>query len=167
MRSCLAFMSVAVVSAALLFGALPASAKPSDSQDNFTTDLERLAATLGAQSARALHAASDVAARAVHDGKEALAEAETDAGHSFQEFRETLNERKARLGMIGEDAAARLKAWKQETFAAWLDAWPETWSEAWSETMSEMHRSATEALDWFRDWIGKQSASDQQTEIPV
>lgn len=166
MRSCLAFMSAAAVSAALLLGALPASATPSDSRDNFT-ELDRLAASLKTQGARALDAASDAATRALHDGKVALAEAETDAAQRFHEFRETLNERKARLGMIGEDAAARLKAWKQETRAAWLDLWPETWSKTWSGTMSGVHRSATEALDWFRDWIGKYSASDQPDEIPV
>lgn len=168
MRSCLARLSVALVSAALLLAALPVSAKPVESQDNsFHTDLDRFASTLKAEGKRALTAAANAVAHAVNDGSAALAEAETDAAKQLQEFRAALNERKARLGMIGEDAAERLETWKQtwkqETIAAWLDSWPDSWT----DTMSAMHRSATGALDWFRDWLETPSASDKPTQIPV
>ena len=171
MRSCLARLSVALVSAALLLAALPASAKPAESQDNsFHTELDHFASTLKAEGRRALTAAANAVAHAVHDGSAALAaalaEAETDAATQLQEFRAALNERKARLGMIGEDAAERLETWKQtwkqETIAAWLDSWPDSWT----DTMSAMHRSATGALDWFRDWLKTPSASEP-TQIPV
>jgi hypothetical protein len=106
MRSCLAGLSVAVVSAAFLFGALPASAKPADSQGNsFHTDLDHHASTLTAEGKRALTAAADAVTHAVHDGSAALAEAEADAANHLQEFRATLNRRKAKLDMIGADAA--------------------------------------------------------------
>ena len=73
MRSCLAGLSVALVSAALLFGALPASAKPADSQDNsFHTDLDRDASMLEADGKRALTVAADAIAHAVHDGSATL-----------------------------------------------------------------------------------------------
>lgn len=118
MRSCLAGLSVALVSAALLFGALPASAKPADSQGNsFHTDLDGDASALEAEGTRTLTAATDAVAHAVHDGTAALpccsatlsgggatlAEAETDGAKHAQEFRAALNERKARLGMIGAE----------------------------------------------------------------
>jgi hypothetical protein len=111
MRSCLAGLSVAVVSAAPLFGALPASAKPAEFQDNsFHTDLDRDASALMAEGKRALTAAADAVAHAVHDGSATLpgggatfAEAETDSAKHAQEFRPALNERKARLGMIGAE----------------------------------------------------------------
>lgn len=123
MRLCPARLSVALVSAALIFGALPASAEPTDS---FAPD--RLTATLMSTGQRAVDAASNFAVRLVRDGKDALAEAKTDAA---QRFRKTLNERKARLGMVGE-----------------------------------MHRSATEALDWFRYLIEEHSASPNQPDFP-
>jgi hypothetical protein len=168
MRLCLARLSVALASAALLLAALPVSAKPVESQDNsFHTDLNRFASTLKAEGQRALTAAANAVAYAVHDGSAALVEAEGDAAKRLQEFRAALNERKARLGMIGEDAAERLETWKQtwkqETIAAWLDSWPDSWT----DTMSAMHRSATGALDWFRDWFETPSASDKPTQIPV
>ena len=168
MRSCLARLSVALVSAALLLAALPVSAKPLESQDNsFHTDLDRFATTLKAEGKRALTGAANAVAHAVHDGSAALAEAEGDAAKQLQEFRAALNERKARLGMIGEDAVERLETWKQtwkqETIAAWLDSWP---VDSWTDTMSAMHRSATGALDWFRDWLKTPSASEP-TQIPV
>lgn len=162
MRLCLAFMVAVAVCAALFFGALPASAKTWDSQDNFLTDLDSLAAALKAQSERALNAASNVASRAVHDGTHALAEAETNAAQQFQKFRETLNARKAKLDKIGEDAAARFKAWKR-TFAVWLDAWPETWT----HSMRDVHRSATEVIDRFHDWLKRHSATAEPPQIPV
>lgn len=165
MRSCLAFVSV--VSTALIFPTLPASAKPSDSHNNLRAGLERFAATLKAKSADALNATSGVTARVFQDGKGASSAAEADLTQRLQEFRETLNERKATLGMIGEDAAARLKTWKHRTQAAWSDLWPKTWSELWTETMSAVHRSATAALDRLRDWIGRPSAPGQETDIPI
>ena len=153
MRSCLTCLSVAIVSAALLLAALPVSAKPVDSQDNYLhSDLDRFASTLKAEGQRALTATANAVTHAVHDGRAALAEAETDAAKQLQEFRAALNERKARLGMIGA-----------ETIAAWLDSWPDSWT----DTMSAMHRSATGALDWFRDWLKTPSASDKPTQIPV
>ena len=153
MRSCLTRLSVTFVSAALLLAALPVSAKPVESQDNsFHTELDRFTSTLKAEGQRALTAAANAVAHAVHDGSAALAEAETDAAKQLQEFRAALNERKARLGRIGEDA-----------IAAWLDSWPDSWT----DTMSAMHRSATGALDWFRDWLKTPSASDKPTQIPV
>jgi hypothetical protein len=111
MRACLAGLSVAPVPVALLFGALPASAKPADSQGNsFHTDLDRDASTLEAEGKRALTAAADAVAHAVHNGSATLpgggatlAEAETDGAKHAQEFRAALNERKARLGMIGAE----------------------------------------------------------------
>jgi len=102
MKSCLTCLSVAIVSAALLLAALPVSAKPVDSQDNYLhSDLDRFASTLKAEGQRALTATANAVTHAVHDGRAALAEAETDAA-KHQEFRAALNERKARLGMIGE-----------------------------------------------------------------
>ena len=41
------------------------------------------------------------------------------------------------------------------------------WSDTWAQSWTEMHRSAMETLDRFRDWIAKQSGSDDQTETPV
>lgn len=168
MRSCLTCLSVAIVSAALLLAALPVSAKPADSQDNFFySDLDRFASTLKAEGQLALTATANAVTHTVHDGSAALAEAETDAAKQLQEFRAALNERKARLGMIGADAAERLETWKktwqQVTIAAWFDSWPDSWI----DTMSAMHRSATGALDWFRDWLKTPSASDKPTQIPV
>jgi hypothetical protein len=73
MRSCLAGLSVALVSEPFWFGALPASAKPADSQDNsFHTDLDRDASMLEADGKRALTAAADAVAHAVHDGSATL-----------------------------------------------------------------------------------------------
>ncbi len=110
MRSCLAGLSVALVSEPFWFGTLPASAKPADSQGNsFHTDLDRDASALTAEGKRALTAAADAVSHAVHDGSATLpggatlAEAEADGAKHAQEFRAALNERKARLGMIGAE----------------------------------------------------------------
>jgi hypothetical protein len=103
MRSCPVGLSVAPVPAALLFGALPASAKPADSQGNsFHTDLDRHASALMAEGKWALTAAADAVSHAVHNGSATLAN-ESDAAKHLQEFRAALNERKARLGMIGAE----------------------------------------------------------------
>lgn len=163
MRFWLACSGVAVVCAALVFSA-PASAKPAEFKDNsIATELERFAATLKAQSARALDAAADT----VQDGKGIVADAKTRAATQFEKFRDALNEQKATLAIIGEDAATRLNAWKQETVVPWLDSWPGAFT-AWAETLSEdMHRSATEALTWFRGWLNEQFAPEEPTEIPV
>jgi|GEM_PF-6024808 len=118
MRSCLAGLSVALVSEPFWFGTLPASAKPTEFQDkSFQTDRDGDASTLEAEDTGALTAAMDAASHAVHDGSAALpccsatlpccsatiAEAETDGAKHVQEFRPALNERKAGLGMIGAE----------------------------------------------------------------
>ncbi len=108
MRSCLAGLSMAPMPAALLFGALPASAKPADSQGNsFQTDFDRDASTLEAEGKRALTAAADAVAHAVHAGSATLpgdsATLPGGGAKHAQEFRAALNERKARLGMIGAE----------------------------------------------------------------
>ena len=160
MRLCLAHLSATFLSAAWLFGALPASAKPAESQDNsLSTELGRLASTLTTHSERAVEAAGDAAARALHDGQGIFAEAQSDIAKSFEKFSHALNEQKADLGMIAEDAVARLKAWQQDTIAAWPDTW--------GETMSEMHHSAIEALNRLHDWLKKQTASEEPAQISI
>jgi hypothetical protein len=123
MRSCLAGLSVALVSEPFWFGTLPASAKPTEFQDNsFHTDRDGDASMLEAEGTRALTAAIGAAAHAVHDGSAALpfcsatlpccsvtlAEAETDGTKHVQEFRPALNERKAGPGMIGAEPTTPL-----------------------------------------------------------
>jgi len=116
MRSCLAGLSVALVSEPFWFGTLPASAKPTEFQDkSFQTDRDGDASTLEAEDTRALIAAMDAASHAVHDGSATLpccsatiAEAETDGIKHVQEFRPALNERKAGLGMIGAEPTTPL-----------------------------------------------------------
>ena len=170
MRLCLARLSATFLCAAWLFGALPASAKPAESQDNsLSTELGRLASTLTTQAERAIEAGGDAAARALHDGQGVFAEAQSDIAKSFEKFSHALNEQKADLGMlneqkadlgmIAEDAVARLKAWQQETIAAWPDTW--------GETMSEMHHSAIEALNRLHDWLKKQTASEEPAQISI
>lgn len=114
MRSCLAGLSVALVSEPVWFGTLPASsAKPTEFQDkSFQTDRDGDASTLEAEDTRALTAAMGAAS---HDGSAALpccsatlAEAETDGIKHVQEFRPALNERKAGLGMIGAEPTTPL-----------------------------------------------------------
>ena len=169
MRLCLARLSATFLCAAWLLGALPASAKPAESQDNsLSTELGRLASTLTTHSERAVEAAGDAAARALHDGQGVFAEAQSDIAKSFEKFSHALNEQKAELGMIAEDATARLKKWQQETIGAWLDTWPDnTWSNTWAETMSEIHSSATEALNRLHEWLKKQTASEEPAQISI
>lgn len=160
MRLWLACWSITFACAALSLGTLPASATPAESQDNYlSTDINRLASALKAQSERA----ADAATRAVDDGQSALVGAKTRMADRLENFRDALNERKATLGMIGEDVVARFDAWKQETLVPWLDQWPD----AWTETMSDMHRSASEAVSTFRDWLNKHFAPEEPAEIPV
>jgi hypothetical protein len=113
MRSCLAGLSVALVSEPFWFGTLPAFAKPTEFQDNsFDTDLDGDASALMADGKRAqqtrlrmpcMTAVPRFLAAVPPFLAPALAEAETDGGKHPQEFRAALNERKARLGMIGAE----------------------------------------------------------------
>jgi len=65
MRSCLAGLSVALVSEPFWFGTLPASAKPTEFQDkSFHTDRDGDASTLEAEDTGALTAAMDAASHA-------------------------------------------------------------------------------------------------------
>ncbi len=73
------------------------------------SQFESLASRLKAGTERALDAASDAAARAVDASKGAIAETETDLGPRLETFRQMLNDQKAKLAMIGEDAVAPLR----------------------------------------------------------
>ena len=159
MRSWLTCLSVTIACAALLFGALPAAAKLVESQDNsFFAELDQHVSAFKAQAERTAKAAAKAAAHAAHDGKGALADAQSDVSKQLEKFRAALNAQKATLGMIGEDVAARLETWRQESLEAWA-TWPESWA--------EMNRSTTEMLDWFHDWFKKHSAPSEPTQIPV
>jgi hypothetical protein len=153
-----------VLVAAVLLNAGPTFAKPVESQENSTySRLQHLVLEVKAKSVRALAATSEAAARAVDEGKDTIAEVETDFAPYLQTFRNVLNERKARLANIGTDAVARFEAWKETV----TKAWDEKWSDIWAQSWAEIQRSAIETLDRFRDWIAKQSAPDEHAETPV
>jgi len=164
MRFRLSCACAALLAAMLVLAVTPASAKTAESQDNSSyTAFTNFASQLKAESAQALAASATAAAHAIAESKAAIAEAEKNLAPRFETFRLTLNAQKARLGIIGQDAASRLKAWKE----AAAKAWDEKWSDSWAHSWTEFHRSAMETLDRFRDWIAKQSVSDDQTETPV
>jgi len=164
--------SAAIVATGLLLAATPALAKPAESQDDsLYSQFESLASRLKAGGARAAEMAGAATARAVEASKGAIAEMQTDAGPRLETFRKALNEQKAKLAMIGEDAAQRLDAWKQAATKSWSEMWSETLSESltesWADSWAELHRAAAEALDWCRGWINEQPATEEQTETPV
>jgi dihydroxyacetone kinase len=163
MRFRLSSAYAALVAATLMLAATPVSAKTTESQENSNSAFTAFASQLKAQSEQALAASAKAAANAIAESKAAIAEAEKNLAPRFETFRLTLNEQKARLGIIGQDAASRLKAWTE----AAAKAWDEKWSDSWAHSWTEFHRSAMETLDRFRDWIAKQSVSDDQTETPV
>lgn len=165
-------IGTAIVAAALLFAASSVSAKPTESQeDSLHSQFESLASRLKAEGQRAIDAAARVTARAVDASKGAIAETQTDLGPRLETFRQTLNEQKAKLAMIGADAAARLEAWKQAATKSWSEMWSEasaeSWRDTWTESWAEIQRATTEVLDRFRDWIDKQQNTEEQTQTPV
>jgi hypothetical protein len=160
--------SAVLVAAALALSASPASAEPTESQeDSPYAKVESLASRLKAGTERALDAAGDAAARAVDASKGAIAETQTDLGPRLETFRQLLNEQKAKLAIIGEDAAARFDAWKQAATDSWSELWSYTWTKSWTQSWTEFQRTATEALDRFRDWIAEKPVSEDDTETPV
>jgi DNA anti-recombination protein RmuC len=143
MRFCLTGTGVALVTAALLLTAVPASAKSAQSQENsLHQELESFAAALKAHSERAMAAAAEAARGAIEDNKDKIDDVKSD-------FTALLNEQKARLGIIGEDAAAKFDAWTQAAVESW----------------AEMHHSALEALDRLQDWLERQSVSDEPIRV--
>jgi hypothetical protein len=152
-----------LIAATIASSAGLASAKPTDSHDSAYSKFESLASRLKADGERMLAAAGDATARAVDASKGAIAGAQDDLAPRLETFRQMLNEQKAKLAMIGEDAAARFDAWKQAATKSWSDAWTESWSQSWAE----IQRAATETLDRFRDWIAKTPDGEEHTEIPV
>ena len=153
----------AFVAAAVVLAVTPVSAKATESQENSYSAFTAFASQLKAQSEQALAVSAKAAAYAIEEGKAAIAQSEKTLAPRLKTFRLMLNQQKARLGIIGQDAAQRLKAWKE----AAAKAWDETWSDTWTRSWTEIHRSAMETLDRFRDWIAKQSVSDDHTETPV
>lgn len=151
------------VTAAVLLGVTPISAKTAESQEDSShssaSAFARFASQLKAESEQALSAA----AHAIEQSKATIAAGEKTLAPRLETFRLMLNEQKAQLGIIGQDAAQRLKAWKEAATSAWDDTWSDTWARSWTE----IHRSAMETLDRFRDWIAKKSVSDTNTETPV
>lgn len=143
-------LGLALLTAAALLGATPVSATPQDSQTHsLLEELESLATELEAQSERAIAAAAQAARRTIEENKDTLADAKSDLAVQLDRFRTLLNEQKAKLDMIGEDAAAT------------LDAWTQAAAESWAET----HRSTLEAIERLRQWLEEQSESDEP--IPV
>jgi hypothetical protein len=152
------------VAAVLLLAVAPATAQAPDSQDDsLSAQFERLASKLKTESARALAAASGAASRALAQSQIAIAEAETELGPQLETFRTLLNEQKAKLAKVGEDAVAQFEAWKQ----AAAKTWSETWTDSLGDSWAEIQRSTMEAIDRFRAWLDDQPPSDEQTETPV
>jgi|GEM_PF-2772717 len=112
-------------------------------------ELERLAAELKAHSNRAIDAAAQVAQQAVEDNAETLADVQAEWSEQLETFRTLLNDQKANLDRMAEDAAASLDTWTKAAKDSWL----------------EMHDSAQDALDRLQDWLDRQSASPEA--IPV
>jgi len=144
---------VALAAVTLLLATAPeVFAKPAEPQENsLQLRLERLASVLKAEGERAIAAAANAANRAWEENKDTVAEVKTGLAARLESFGKLLNEQKARLATLGEDAAARIDAWRQAASSSW----------------AEIHRSATEALDWFQGWIAKQSVSDEPSETRV
>jgi hypothetical protein len=165
MRCCLSCAS-AVLAAAFSLSVTLVSANTLESQDNSSYSVSMFASfasKLKVESAQALAAAAKAAAQAIDASKAGLAEAEKDLASRLETFRLALNEQKARLGTIGQDAAARLRVWKEDTATAWNETWSDTWTQSWAD----IHRSTMQTLDRFRDWIAKRSVSDEKSETPV
>jgi len=169
MRFRLSFIGATLVVAAFLPSITPVSANTPEWQENSSySAFTRFASALAAKSEQGLAATAKAAAQAAEESKAALAEAEKDLAPRLETFRLTLNEQKARWGTICQDAAARLRAWKEDATTAWNETWSDkTWSGTWTQSWADIHRSAMETLDQFRDWIAKQHVSDEQTETPV
>jgi hypothetical protein len=157
-----------LIAAALASSAGIASAKSTESQeDSAYSKFESLASRLKAEGDRALAVAGDVTARAVDAGKDAIAETQDDLSPRLETFRQMLNEQKAKLAMVGEDAAVHFDAWKQAATKSWSEMWSDAWTASWSQSWAEIQRAATETLDRFRDWIAKTPDSEEHTETPV
>ena len=164
----LGYFGAVIIASALLLAATPVSAEPAESQDDsLYSQFESLASRLKADSDRALEAASAATARAVEASKRAIVEIQADAGPRLETFRQTLNEQKAKLGIIGADAATRFDEWKQATTKSWSEMWSDAWTKSWSQSWVEIQRAAAETLDRFRDWIAKTPDNEEQTETPV
>jgi len=164
MRFRLSCARPALLAAVLMLAVTPVSARVTESQENSSySAFAAFASQLKARSEQALAATSKAAAQMIEQSKAALSETEKDFAPRLETFGLMLNEQKARLGIIGQDAAQRLRAWKEAAAKAWDQKWSDTWAQSWTE----IHRSAMETLDRFRDWIAKQSVSDDQTETPV
>lgn len=153
-------LGIALVAAVILFGTAPATALPvktSPEPTSIQDELERFTAALEAQSDRAIGVAAQAAQRAIEDNQDTLSDLESQWAEQLETFRALLNEQKAILDKIGENAAAAFDAWTQAT----KDSWKGSWQEAWAE----MHRSALEALDRLQEWLERHSASDEP--IPI
>ena len=138
---------LALITALVLIGTGPVMARdetapPASQSESVHKQLERLAEELKAQSDRLIGAAAQAAQRAMVENEDVLAA-------QLETFRGLLNDQKANLDIIGQDAATTLDALSQAAKESWED----------------MHRSALEALDQLQAWLEQQSGSDEQ--IPV
>lgn len=163
MRFRLGCVGAALVAGAIVLAVTPVSAKAAESRENSSSAFADFTSRLKVESQWVLAATAKAAVGAIEQSKSAIADAEKDLAPSFESFRLALNEQKARLDIIGQHAAQRLKAWQEAAAKAWDENWSGTWARSWTE----IQRSAMETLDRFRDWIAKQSVSDEQTETPV
>ena len=151
--SCLgSCLGIALFATALFFGTAPATASPDETPPETQAlheELERFADTLKAHSDRAIRAAAQAAHRAVEENRDTIADLESQWTEQLETFRGVLNDQKANLDIMSEDAAAKLDAWTQAAKEQW----------------DEMHQSALEALDLLQEWLDRQSASEEP--IPV
>ena len=137
---------IALVAAATLLAASPAHATSAEPQENsLQEELESFVVELKAHSARVMAAAAQAARQAVEDNQDKIDNAKDEFAAQLESFRALLNEQKARLGMIGEDAAAAVDDWTRAAIESW----------------AEMHRSALETLDRLEEWLKQQKARDE------
>jgi DNA anti-recombination protein RmuC len=135
----------ALVAAAILLASSPAHATSAESQENsLQEEFESFAQELKAHSARLMAAATQAARQALDDNQDKINEAQDELAAQLDSFRALLNEQKARLGMIGEDAAAAFDDWTRAAIESW----------------AEMHRSTLETLDRLERWLEQQESRD-------
>lgn len=145
-------LGLAALSIAVLLAATPARATLSSAEDvSVYSQLRRLADRLKAEGNKAINAAGQAAGHALEQSQHAITDARSELAPYLQTFGKMLNERKARLAIIGADAAAIFETWRQTTEKSW----------------SDIKRAANEALKRFRDWINQQFVPDEQVQIPV
>ena len=137
-----------MLGALALAGALPASAKPFEPQENsLQSAVDGFASYLKSETNELVAAA----ARAARENKDTLAQAKANIDAQISALRETLSDQKARLATLGKDLGAMGEEWKQVTVSSWV----------------KMQRSAADALDWISAWMRNQSLSDKSPEIRV